>query len=333
MQSLGIYIILSVIFLTSFALDITGFVERVPPKNRINGISFRHPDFPSGSGFITDTNSNPIFKSEENIDAFREFHRNIIENHINNNDHENSRNSFYQVGNVRYFLNGVFDMYRSYSLNYGYIKDNNNLAKIFESKEYKSLFSLSNVDISNLSSITVRNPSVSTWRAITNITVDDKMRELLAYVELDFKAQTYGEAISNRNMYVRLSLNYITSGINNVSNVSIPRSYKNAIGWLKDNNYAQDIEITPDMISMIKIYKRDKYRSKGMPSDSNKILDITDKEQFAIILDTYETKMYTEEPYEGRIIFEPDSTHELDEIAIYYSEETLPLFINKELLQ
>jgi hypothetical protein len=175
------------------------------------------------------------------------------------------------------------------------------------------------------------------------ITGRDHMKELLTRVDLDFRAQTYKSAVSFRNPYAEFALIYEdtrTPNSRRSSNIIIPRDYKNTIEWLKDNGYAEQIEVTADMVSSIIVFREQHFWSHGRLgrtiemadiSENTELVEITDKEQITIILETFETATYASESYGIEIRLEPEFFDYIERSFhwTYYSAETLPAFIRE----
>jgi len=331
--SLGIYLLIAAVFVSSFTFDLSGFEKRIPAESKINGaVLTRLPGFAPLSGFTpmpwwsssmlyAGTSDPPVLASEENITAIREFHRGIIENRPDGGDFETRKYTYTTVGEITYELNGFFNMYRSYLLNYEYIKNSAELAKIFESEEFKSHYSLANADLSGLTAIEVRNPITDGDLSVT-VRGRNNMDELLKYVDMDFKAQTYSEAISFANHYATLSLSYVPSVNQRMSVIGIPKTYTNTINWLNENGYSKQIEITPEMISKILVTKQIMWEWSDSPAT-----EITDKEQIAELLDALENTSYTNTYYQVSIVYYPEYEELLDFYRWsyhYISDETAP---------
>lgn len=330
-KSLGIYILLAAVFVSSFAFDLTGYEKRVPDEKRVNGASISfYPAFPPMQGYPGNSAA-PVLTTEKNISAMREFHRDILEKNgsWDGNGYTFSPYTFNPYCYIHYDMAGLLDMYRGYAVNYGYARSSRALAEIFESEEYKSSFPFTSPEIvSGLYSIEVNSPNIAGQRiGMITISGGDNIRELLGCLDLDFKAQTYAEAVSFRNSYAEFAFNYDTpeQGYRKIGGYSIPKTYMNTIEWLRNNGYAAQIEITPEMVSAITV-------RKASPTYSDAV-EITDKEQIAVILDTFETMIYTNDYYEGTINLDPGYAQEADVYArdynFFYSDETAPEFIKE----
>jgi hypothetical protein len=342
--------LLAAIFVFSFTFDLTGFEKRVPDTNRINAVNItafigNAGAFPPRSGFTRSVfiSDNEVrLSSAENIAAFREFHKSIVENRTQIEENRDFRFNVWSP--LHYDLKGLSNMSRRYILNYGFVRDSRELAQIFESEEYKSHFLLSDADLAGLSYIEITNTSFHGKR--TMITGRDNMKELLTRVDLDFRAQTYKSAVSFRNPYAEFVLTYEDTRTSNrqlSTNIIIPRDYTNTIEWLKDNGYAEQIEVTSDMVSSIIVFREQhvgSHWSNSRPgraidtaeiSENTEPVEITDKEQIAVILETFETTAYAAESYRIEIRFETDFLDYRERFLhwTHYSAETLPAFIRE----
>ena len=240
-QSLGLYLMIAAVFVFSFTLDLTGYEKRVPAESRINGVIIsNHISLSPGRELYPEIDT--TLSSSENIALFREFHKSIIENH--GDIAEASRYSYYAWTNLHYDMKGIWDMSRLYSLDYEFLKDSKELARIFESDEYKSKNGLLNIDLSGLDSINIRHPLDYTGRSVL-ILSNHRIRELLERIDADFKLQTYESALSFQNPYAEVSFTFTHPGPDSnmqyVRLIRIPRDYKNTIQWLSNNGYAEQI--------------------------------------------------------------------------------------------
>jgi len=324
-RSLCTYVLLAAVFVCSFAFDLTGFEKRVPDERNIRGVALSgHPLFMltwtcSGSYAL------PVLHDEGNVAALREFHMSLRERDKKPYDFFGERYTHSIYFNIKYELAGMFDMYRAYSVNYGQIKDNKALARIYESEEYKSHLYLSDrAMLDELWSVTLFNPNLIARNNTVDISSRSQMEELLRLIDLDFAAQTYEEALSFAAPYAELYLNFNEHGRSSryFGGYKIPRTFNNTINWLRDRGYAERLEITPDMISAISFNKYD---------NPHYTIEITDKEQIAVILDTFENSVYTREYYQGTIVLEGEHAQEFGfydrYYSLYYSDETVPGFV------
>ena len=341
-RSLGVYLLCALVFVLAFTLDFTGFEKRLPQTERINGVTLSH--LQNGGVFTTsplNLDEPPVLTTPANIQRVRTFHQNILNNRPETEATPYPRYTYNTQSKITYYLNGAFDMYRQYSISYGQLRDDPELAAIFESEEYKAQFSFSEIELWDVTSMDVFNQA----RKAT-ITGRSNMLEILACLDRDFQAQRYAEAISMRNPYAYLTLSYRTPNAKTVRQITIPRSYRQTIAWLNENGYGQQIEITPEMLTSITVYKRGEanqttgeyyspppasrfeYGGGYQQVGTTQTVEITDKEQIAIILDTAETNVYSREYYEISASFPPEIATEYGYRSNYYfNEETAPDFL------
>ena len=348
-KNLGIYLVIAGVFVGTFTLDLTGYEKRMPQEKSIDSAAvsmdiyyLNNPRF-----FSTDRLFNsgpPALATGENILAIREFHNKAIIDRLSAEAQITS--NFLMEVRVDYDLNGAFDMHRGYTMDYKTLRDNKELALIFESEEYKSNYSFLNYDLKKLSLIQVTN-NLST----VTITGRSNMEELLACYDRDFQAQKYSAAVSLRPPYAQLNVTidseptpYFT--IPKSFSNTIPKSFSNTIAWLRNNSDMESIEITPDKIYKILVNRVVEHTVFGIthggynyyqPDEyETKTIEITDKEQIAAILDTVETVSYDYNDFCWvNIIIEPEIAKEYSrysESQYYYNADTMPDFI-RELLE
>ena len=235
-KSMGIYLLLAAVFVLSFTQDLTGFETRVPAPNRVNSFTIRgFQGFPSRSAYNDFRfNESPVLSSAENIASIREFHASIIENRENRAHYYRS----WTWGEINYDLSGIVNMRRNYNnIDAGLIRSNRGLAQIFESEEYKSHFYFANADIARLVSIDVDIGG----RPRDLVSQRGSMEELLARIDMDFRAHTYLDELGAQNgrIFASLSVRYEAPGGSGSSyaHVAVPMTYSNTIAWLRENGY------------------------------------------------------------------------------------------------
>jgi len=312
MRSWGICALIAVVLMFSIIFNIIGFENRIPPNSRINSVTLeRFPVFERSQDMFF--REFPILTSSENIEAFRELHRNILEN--SSRDYTSYEFSNQSI-KIHYQLGGLFDMRRAYMVDFEFIRNSAELAQIFESDEFKSYFSLSNFDFSRLTQIEVSNGTFSgDWMQSSIITNRSGFEELLSRIELDFAEQTYEEMVSLINDYALLTFRFDSVGISadcdrcgipaiiyrceicyvitrNWAGLTmrIPRTHVNTIELLQNHGHSEVIQVPLEMINTITITR---IIGEMSEDESLDIVKITDFEQMVIILETLERHIYT----------------------------------------
>jgi ABC-2 type transport system permease protein len=327
--SFGVYSLLTAVFILTFVLDLTGFENRVPSDSKISGVTVTCGVFYLGNLGFSPGNDSPTvtLSTADNIKAARELHKKAIANRAELEDMYNN-NAYWYVGGsftFRYGL-GQSEMYRAYNVTYPLLDNSAELKRIFESEEYKSRFSLSKVTLNGLAAIDVIGYGQAT--------VSDKaeINELLLCAELDFREQTYEEALDKRMSYAYLNFRYegaVGKSWEDAVRVRIPKSYNNTVKWLRDNGYGEQIEITPDMIAKLTVYQREQGQSGDYTQGPS--VTVTGKEEIAAVLNTAEMAGWgrTAVYYIAVPEFETRYTEKYNSGNIRYlhSDEALPAFI------
>jgi len=337
--SFGIYALIAVAFILIFALDLTGFEKRVPSENSVDSatITLVIPVFGElGFNSVYGSPPNVTLYTKDNINAVRTFHKEAVESRQESGDLNRNGSIWWAELPISYKLNSRY-MCRSYYTAYPLLEASAGLKQIFESEEYKSQFSLASVDLTGLTAIYVTNGPMA-----ATITDKGEMDALLNCVDLDFNEQTYEDALNINSYYAYLKLKYIeetaeTDPYNRYRNsrdlrIIIPKSYKRTVAWFKDSGYAGEVEISPDIIEKLTIFKRIKGASYFDYTDSQPVT-ITDKKQIADILATASN-------WEGKtdkviyVIAAKFETkfaeeHSTSGTGYYHSEETAPAFLRE----
>jgi len=317
--NLGIYSLIACIFVSTFALDLTGYEKRIPHERNIEGFTISYSPY---FNYSSDYSGIPVLSSPANIAAMRRFHQDILENYKDWSDFYPMYSSYCSI---QYDLTGLFDMQRAYTLDYEFVKSSRALAEIYESEEHKSHSRMADPGfINNVSSISIYNSEVGRNFQAT-IIGRSNITEFLNCMDHDYKAQTHEEALSFVNTYAGISYDYIRPHpyeTGRFISSAIPRTYKKTIEWLKKNGYSHQIEITPEMIAKITVIRNNWYYEDQV--------EITDKKQIAVVLDTFEHTLYASDSYEGRVFLDPEFALEFnvyESFYFYYSPQTVPDFV------
>jgi len=330
LKSFGIYAIIAVLFILSFTLDITGFENRIPAEKRIKGVVLSSTDFiPPAAGIVSNyfygnTEATMSLTTPENIAAIRSFHRLILENHDQFEDEQSRyfvRSNWVQID---YELGNVLDPHRGYRIPFNFARNSKDLAQIFESEEFKSLYAPSNIMNAQILSVDLFDGNNLRQAGVFS---KKEINELLVCLDRDFKAQSYADAVSLRNYYARVDINYRAPNQRHSSShtVFVPRSSQNTIIWLKENGYADQIEVTADMVSKV-VLTKDASVSKYMDDiEHNKQIEITNKGQIQKMLDTHQSYYTGETFYTCRFLFFTEFTNEYRGDAYGYYDVDLAL--------
>jgi len=337
--SFGMYALFTVAFILTFTLDLTGFEKRVPSENSIDSVTVTLNMSPLGElGFVFESGSPPTItlSTKDNINAVRELHRKAIANREEYEEFlKNEDFMAYSATLPIHYKLGPRLMHRIYNVTEPFVENSAELKQIFESEEYKTCFSSTNANLTGLTAIEVYNGPMR-----TEITGKSQMDELLNCVDLDFKEQTYEDVLNLNSYYAFLYFKYEDGTVGrrwiDGYRILIPKSYKNTVAWFKENGYSEQIEISPDIIEKLTVYKY--YESpfgtwhdyKEEPS-----VTITDKGQIAAVLDAASNRgRYTDKDMPFYIIelgFTAEFAAEHTDTNIIYeqTEETAPAFLRE----
>lgn len=379
-KNFSVYAVIAIVFVTSITLDLTGYENRVPSPASIKGVySSTFSDFSdsgrfSSESFIssgkskdtqnTDEVQDPYlwnlfyYKDPENIKSITQLHKSIIDAKKQLKD--STYNGLAQNISFSYINGFPLGMQRSYSLNYNFLASNPYCKKIFESQEYKSFFSLSNLKAERITSISVQDQfySIGYDRPGLNISNPDKVNELISCLDKDFQARTFEQHISCLHAFGTANITYKTLSddkklVDNSIQLRILQSDRNTINWMKSNVYESTLAVDPTMIKSITFYKYDKPEQEqyyqtapaAEVKDSDESIEpnivITDKAQIQEILNTYCTTQTNYDQYfHGTITFTSAAhsgkgTEAIDKYGygettfgdIYYTYENAPDFI------
>ena len=335
LKSFGLYAIIAALFVCSITLDLMGFENRIPSASKIRGVSSTNFDFSDDGGryslnlFRSPTadlseqdNSYYSFKysDPQNIEALMALHQEIV-NKKDKIQEEQKRNVQTFSINLFYNISHPLGLQRTYTLTYDRILKNKYLKQLYESLEFKSYFSFSNLNYKNINSLTLENIYFYDDNTAAQLVITDsnKISSLLKAMEKDFQNRLYEDAISRKHAYctINIDLNYLDMNDKlqkNSFNTKVLLTDTETIKWLKDNGYAAYLECSADMVAEIVFTEYDSEKeidysatvqSKDiLNEESEKQLVITDKKQIQEILDNYSSYQYDyDKYYQGYIVY------------------------------
>ena len=153
-KAFGVYAVIIALFISIFAFDVTGYENRIPKQADIKSVS---TDILSRY-IQTDRKANRAeFTSKENIENIRNLHREfllrksgaVISGSLDSFLGDSERSCSYTLKNSH-------TLKRSYDASFDFIKNSRAIKAIYESDEYKDIYSLYNNDFLNdLSNVSV----------------------------------------------------------------------------------------------------------------------------------------------------------------------------------
>lgn len=330
LRSFGIYVLIAAIFILGLNLDITGFERRVPNKAAIKSFTISE-DFGRGYNFSNTYRNTPLYygdgeedglrlKNPENIKAVTKLHGTLIQNKTR---FEGLANIYMSGVLLEYNPDSAFSMTRRYLIDYDFYKDSPELKQIYESEEFKSYYAPSNLNYESLNSIYI-NADMPFTETVEIKNAND-IKEFMACLDRDFKAQTFEDMVSLKHDYATANINFTFKDqnsntperlIENSTGYRIPKNYKNTIQWLDARGYEDHFSLNVSNIEYIEIYhyvqEGDNLNQPGQYYDIReeikgrqlKGLKVSDPVEMQKLLDTYESQNINyQDYYYGIIMF------------------------------
>lgn len=351
LKTFGLYCLIAVLFFTVLQWDLTGFEKRIPAASRVKEVVMDNTLLTGGDRF----NSGPYMetyayqqygnyryrgsfrlKTPENIQAVIQLHREILEQR---DAIENPKvNAFSHTIGFHYNPDSLMGAERQYSVPYTMLKNSSSMKTIYESAEFKEMYSLKNLSYEQLRSVNLSNPAgIGSGAMILN---KKDIQELFRVMDEDFAAETFEEAINLKWPAVVVNIQYTIRNpqtgriMDQGTTATIGMGYTNTLAWLEEKGFSSDLLLNEETISRIELYHYKQPTSEesarmepGMPVYDTKYPEepamvVQDKEQIRQLLDIGRTSNINyDEYYYGTIFFQPPAGSPAD--AEYY---TLPIY-------
>lgn len=353
LKTFGIYSLLAILFFTGLFYDVTGFEKRIPANEKIRVAaledSFLQSNFDKyASGIYWEYNSSFLYKKSArlkdaaNIEAMTRLHKTLLENR---SQFENNPDKLIQYNlGFEYSLGSYNKIDRLYAVDYYFLRDNPDLKSIYESVEFKEMYSLKNMKYDKIRSISFSNPIG--YDSGSMVRSERDIETILALMDKDFAKESYEEAMSLDWPYAFATINYTlkdpSSGRLNeyTANMIIRESYKNTIEWLDDKGYLEKLLLTDDMISHIGVYYsgseelvyRDSYGSQTVETKELMEFTVNDRAQITELMKLGKSQNVSySDYYYGTVYYRnPASTAQGEDyltLPIYFDSGETPDFI------
>ena len=335
LRSFGIYALIAIVFILGLRFDVTGFEKRVPNPSDVSSITFSE-DFIMGTNYSrTYIDGYPLhvgygdgtglrLKDPDNIKAMTELHRIMAENKAK---YDNLEGVYMSALLLRYNPDSSFPINRQYQIDYDSYKVSKEFKQIYESKEYKNYYAPSNLSYASLEEIYINTerPDSET----VDLQNQGIMKEFMACLDKDFKAQTFEDMISLKHSYGSIEIVFKYKDKNSDTpeklldgsvNYTISDNYSNTIKWLEDNGYGDRFIQSAAEIEYIELYhyvdtnntsdQPIEYSSDEIMIPANELdgLKITDPVEIQALLDTYESQNINfNDYYYGNVVYKGDS--------------------------
>lgn len=347
LKSLGIYALIAVLFLLGLNFDVTGFEKRVPNPEKTEGVYFNEyfsGNFKYNQSYMyrsyggVEEEESFILREPANIKAVTELHRALIDN---KERFENIDGVYSSSVSLAYDPEALFSLTRRYNIDYNFYRDSAELAKIYESSEFKDFYAPGNLKYEGLTEIFLSG-DVPNRENVTIRNLED-MKEFLACLDADFKASGYKDMVSLKRPYAVANINFKYKNphsdtperlLNNTVSYRISDNYKNTLKWLDSNGYRGRFDWNVSEIEYIEIfhYVREEPSGGGpYPQPAAAVYDkatvnvekldglmVTDPDKIRELLDTCETQNINyNDYYYGAVVFKQDVLGQLPDDQYY----------------
>ncbi|MEG0918605.1 MAG: hypothetical protein RSA49_02840 [Anaerovoracaceae bacterium] len=259
-----------ILLVSAFAFDITGYEKSVPKVDEISSVdvSLVANYFNDDIGRFDLRNFYGSYKglsSKDVIDNYLGFHKSMI------NIGQNSQDQIYK-DKISYLLKNDKVKERAYMMEIGFDKNSSNLKNIYESKEFKEKYSISNIQKKFFANASVGGQ----FESYITFNEEDK-KTLINALNRDFQKRTYEEQLSK-------SISHVVLGAEkNVLELGIKLSDKNTLAFLESKG-----------LYLSKLLSENNKLSQIVLVEKNKV--ITDKKEIIkIIKNAFGTKYITDE--------------------------------------
>ena len=351
LKTFGLYCLIAVLFFTALQLDLTGFEKRIPAASRVDEVVMDNTLLTGGDRFTSGPYMESYayqqygnyryggsfrLKTPANIQAVIQLHREILDQR---DAIENPKvNALSHTVGFHYNPDSMMGAERQYSVPYAMLKDSPSMKTIYESAEFKDMYSLKNLTYEQLRSVNLSNPAgIGSGAMIFN---KKDIQELFRVMDQDFAAETFEEAINLKWPAVVVNIQYTVRNpetgriTDQGTTATISMGYTNTLAWLKEKGFSTDLLLNEETISRIELYhykqptaEESAMMEPGMPVYDTKYqeepgMTIQDKDQIRQLLDIGRTtNINYDEYYYGTIFFQPPAGSPAD--AEYY---TLPIY-------
>ncbi len=196
LKPIGVYLVLTLCFIAAVRFDITGFEDRIPSIEDIEGVSIDHSRY-----YVRDEarRDKPMFTDREDIEAVIRLHKSFIKDKA---AHENRSEGSLPI---TYYLKNDKKVTRMYLINSEI--DTAYLKPVYETPEYRaSRFGLLNDKDYIYTMVEVNDRRIGSDTYITLYPDNEDMQKLIDAVKLDMQNTSYEDMLKNyeasTNVYI-----------------------------------------------------------------------------------------------------------------------------------
>lgn len=253
-----IYSLIIVIVFLGIKGDVIGYEGRMPELEDVHRAYY-------GSGLynywytvsdevqITDMKKGVgILKDIDNIESVMHLHEHLLENKDKFTNIE--RSGYIPTIGIVYELKNGRKIVREYKVTSEFIKSNQYIKEICESREYKvSYYDIFDLDVEKLNYIEFQ-PYASSVKERVKIIDTSELKEIITVFKSDLLDETYEELIDYRNNWGYANLYYENENDSSKLEtiyIEWKRSYEGLAKWLKEKGYYEQLVITPEQVEHI----------------------------------------------------------------------------------
>ncbi len=240
LRSFIAYAVILAVFVSLLNFDVFGYEDKVPDSGSVKSVSTDIlPYSAQGDAYDIDSEESGqamVFKDKENIERITKIHKDLIASPDSGSDllldFEDYDNTY-----LEYTLDNGKTVRRLYDFDRTSQIDNDDLAALYESDEYKDNTSVYNSrDLQGDDPYKKISVSVSSdfGGETVSISGEKDRKDFIAMMEKDRRARTYRQEVGKSGLTSLGTISIIGKGD---YEYSLLRSDSNTIGWLKEHGY------------------------------------------------------------------------------------------------
>ena len=322
LKHLVIYTSIALIFVAGVDLDISGFEKRVPNPEKVSEVSLgglnNLGDQSRFSSKFFDNEyaqkgyySKAPFSEKENIEAIIAFQKEIIADKPKDKHRKSDKPTDYEdygsyAFSFVYNIKGGWDLKRSYNLTYDQLKSSKSLKKVFESKEFKNLYSFDNLYYKEVQKIEIYNDllmnNTENQYSLKSLNKQEDIKAFMAAMEKDFQSRSWEEHVNlSEPAMIKVEIGFLAKdridyGNSRITydkgpsaadyknllymNISVRKSDRNTLAFLEERGFLEEMTIKVEDIAAITVVKEEEWEEKAR-------VTFVEEDEIAALLESY----------------------------------------------
>ncbi|MBE6037393.1 MAG: hypothetical protein E7223_07290 [Clostridiales bacterium] len=285
-------LLICALLVCGFAFDLTGYETRVPRLSSVEHATLSRLSLPipwdsNIHYFYNGARDGIYFEDPENLEALVGLHQEIVD-HREELDNDRLYGERTLTLSFDFQRKGLLNLDRTYTVPRSLLYKSENFKTLFESDEFKDLFTISHAEESikdnyydprlTMSEMVITDPMHS-YKGNARITVPSKMAELSACMDRDMRNMTAEDLAQQRQSLALIEITYEIKSAKGLNLSSDSVSYKEpdagyydaysvlsynvlpccteTIQWLKDNGLWETVSLNPDKVLRADVYLYD----------------------------------------------------------------------------